>query len=182
MEQQLRELELKPNKLAFQSAAIFSVYTLVLVYLFKLLGIDNQQENMTVATRIISSILSYVPFILAVLYTQSQHRAALGGYMTFGRAFSTGFRVGANSGLFVAILLVIYYTLLDPAALEHILDIAVEKAGGEEKAVRGVRLMRPYMPVFIAFGAAMTYTIFGLAVSLLGAAIFRKDRPEDLAK
>ena len=179
MEQQLKELELKPNKLAFQAAIAFSVYTLVLIYVFKLMGIDNQQENMSIATRIISSVLSYVPFVLAVVYVQTKHREELGGYMSFGRGFSAGFRVGANTGLFVALLLVIYYKLLDPSALDHILDIAAEKAGDDEKAIRGVRLMKPYMPVFIAFGAAMTYTIFGIAVSLVGALLFKKEKPLD---
>lgn len=180
MEQQIRELELKPNKLAFQSALYFSLYTLALVYLFKVMGIDNQQENVTVPTRIISSILSYVPFILAIAYTQTTHRKDLGGYMSFGRGFSAGFRVSANSGLFIALLLVLYYMVLDPGALDHIMELAAEKAGDDEKAMRGVRLMKPYMPIFIAFGAAMTYTILGLVISLVGAALFKKERQADL--
>ncbi len=177
MEQQLKELEIKPNKLAFQVAVAFSLYTLALIYIFKLLGIDNQQENMNIATRIISSVLSYVPFVLAVVYTQTKHRTDLGGYMSFGRGFSAGFRVGTNAGLFIAVLLVLYYMVLDPAALDHILEIAADKAGGDEKALRGVRMMKPYMPIFIAFGAAMTYTIFGIVVSLVGAAVFKKEKP-----
>lgn len=179
MEQQLKELELKPNKLAFQAAGLFSIYTLALIYIFKLMGIDNQVENVPAATRIISLVLSYVPFILAVIYVQTKHRTDLGGYMSFGRGFSAGFRVGANAGLFVAVLLVIYYKFLDPSALDHIYDTAMANAGDDANKMRGVRLMKPYMLIFAAFGAAMIYTIFGIAVSLVGAALFKKEKPLD---
>ena len=179
MEQQLKELEIKPNKLAFQVALGFSVYTLVLIFLFKLMEIDTQDENMSAATRIISSVLSYVPFVMAVMYVQTKHRADLGGYMTFGRGFSAGFRVGANAGLFIGLLLVLYYKVLDPAALDHLIEVAIEKAGDNEKAIQGIKATVPYMPVFIAFGGAITYTVFGLVVSLIGAALFKKERPLD---
>lgn len=177
MEQQLKELEIKPNKLAFQVAIGFSIYTLALIFIFKMLGIDTQDQNMSVATRVITSLLSYVPFILGVVYVQTKHKADLGGYITFGRAFSAGFKVGAYAGLFIAILLVIYYKVLDTTALDHVIEIAIDKAGDDEKAIKGIEMTKPYMPVFIAFGGAITYTIFGLVVSLVGAAIFKKEKP-----
>jgi len=177
MEQQLKELEIKPNKLAFQVALAFSLYTLALIYLFKLLGIDTQIENVKPLTRFISSILSYGPLVMAIIYAQMRHREELGGYMSFGRAFSTGFRVGATSGLFIGLLFVLYYKVLDRPALDHLMDIAVEKAGGDDKAIRGVKLMQPYMGIFIGFGAAVSFTIYGLVISLIGAAVFKKERP-----
>ncbi|MBB5639244.1 hypothetical protein HDF26_000116 [Pedobacter cryoconitis] len=177
MEQQLRQLEIKPNKVAFQAAIAFSLYTLALVFIFKLLNIDTQDEHISVPTRIISMICSYVPFILAILYAQTRHKTELGGYITFGRAFSAGFKVAAYSGLFIAVLFVLYYKVLDPTALDHAVDMAVEKAGDNEKAAKGAAMMKPYLAIFIGFGAAMTYTIFGLVLSLIGAAILKKENP-----
>ena len=37
--------------------------------------------------------------------------------------------------------------------------------------------MRPYMVFFIGFGAAITYTLLGLVVSLIGAAILKNEKP-----
>jgi hypothetical protein len=177
MEQQLKEMEIKPNKLAFQVAAAFSVYTIVLIFLFKFLGIDVQEENVPVATKVMSAVLSYLPYVMAILFAQIRHRAELGGYITFGRAFSTGFRVSATAGMFIGLLMILYYKVLDPAALDHVLDIAVEKAGDNDKAIRSVKAMGAYMPIMIGFGAAITYTIYGIIISLVGAAVNKRIAP-----
>ncbi|WP_152620247.1 DUF4199 domain-containing protein [Pedobacter lusitanus] len=177
MEQQLKEISVKPNKVAFQAAIVFSLYTLALVFIFKLLHIDTQDDHISVPTRIVSMICTYVPFILAILYAQSRHRTELGGYMSFGRGFSAGFKVAAYSGLFIALLYILYYKVLDRSALDSAVEMALEKAGDDQKAIQGVNMMKPYLAVFIGFGAAITYTIFGLILSLIGAAILKKDNP-----
>jgi len=174
MEQQLKEIETSPNKLSFQIAASFAVYTIALIFLFKVLGVEAQEENVSMATKVISSVLSYVPYILAIMYAQSRDRDALGGFITFGRAFSTGFRVSATAGMFIGLLMILYYKVLDPGALQHILDIAIEKAGDNDKAIRSVKSMGSYMPILIGFTAAITFTVYGLVISLVGAAIFKK--------
>jgi len=185
MEQQLKELEIKPNKLAFQVALAFSLYTLALIYLFKALGIDTQVENVKPLTKFISSLLSYGPLVMAIIYTQMRHREELGGYMSFGRAFSTGFRVGATAGLFIGLLMILYYKVLDRPALDHLIDISVsaaEKMNNPEQSVKGVHMMEPYMGIFIAFGAAISYTIYGLIIGLIGAFVFKKVPPLTLGE
>ncbi|CAM4389548.1 Protein of unknown function [Pedobacter westerhofensis] len=181
MEQQLKEMEIRPNKMAFQLAVGFSVYTVVLIFLFKLLGIDIQEQNVPVATKVMSAVLSYLPYVLVILYAQIKHRTELGGYITFGRAFSTGFRVSATAGLFIGLLMILYYKVLDPASLDHILEIAMEKAaetaGDTAKAERSVKAMAPYMPIMIGFGAAISYTIYGLIISIIGAAVNKRIAP-----
>ncbi|MBB6498001.1 DUF4199 domain-containing protein [Pedobacter cryoconitis] len=177
MEQELKEAEIKPNKVAFRAAITFSLYTLALIFIFKLLHIDSMQENMNTGTKVITTILSYVPFILAIVYAQTKHRTDLGGYMTFARGFSTGFKVAAYTGLFVSVLLVLYYKVLDRGAMDHILDVAIDKANGDEKQIKAIEMTRPYMAIISAFFGAITYTIFGMILSLIGAVLFKKERP-----
>lgn len=177
MQQQLAEMEKKPNMLAFKTAVSFAVYFLVLIYIFKLLGINQNSMDMGTGEKIITSALSYIPFILAIVYVQTTHKKELGGYITFGRAFSAGFKVAAYSGLFIAVLLIIYYKLLDPKAYVDIIDMALEQADGDEQQIKGIEMMRGYMVFFIGFTAAITYTFFGLIVSLIGAAVVKKVRP-----
>lgn len=177
MEQDLQEAQIKPNKLAFQVALAFAVYTIVIIYVLKLLNIDTQQENVSTGTKIISTIVTYVPFILAIMYTQIKHKADLGGFISYGRSFSAGFKVSSYAGLFAGILMIIYYKVLDRDALAHIMSVAVEKAGDNEQAVEGVKKIEPYMAILIAFSAAITYTILGLFISLISSAFIKKEKP-----
>ncbi|HWW40973.1 MULTISPECIES: DUF4199 domain-containing protein [unclassified Pedobacter] len=177
MQQQLIEMEKKPNVLAFKGALAYAVYFLALIYIFKMIGIDTNNTNLPLGEKILSSALSYIPFILAIVYVQTNHKKELGGYITFGRAFSAGFKVAAYSGLFLAVLLMLYYKVLDRSAFDNLIDKAKEAAGDDENKIKGVEMMRPYMIYFIGFGAAITYTFFGLIVSLIGAAIVKKEKP-----
>jgi hypothetical protein len=169
--------EYKPNMLAFKSAIGYAVYFLVLIYVFKFLGIDQNSPTITTGEKVISSALSYIPFILAVVYVQTNYKTIIGGYVSFGKAFSAGFKVAAYTGLFVAIILIIYYLLLDREAMTKLIDAAILAAGDDEQKVKGVEMMKSYMVYFIGFGAAIFYTFFGLVVSLIGAAVIKKEKP-----
>lgn len=177
MQQQLTEMEIKPNVLAFKSAVAYSIYFLALLFIFKMIGIDPNNKDIPLSEKIVSSALSYIPFILAIVYVQITHKKELGGFITFGRAFSAGFKVAAYSGLFIALLMILYYKVLDRQAFAELMDKALETAGDDENKIKGVEMMRPYMVFFIGFGAAVFYTFFGLVVSLINAAIIKKIKP-----
>lgn len=177
MEQQILQETKKPNALTFQVAIAFSLYTFALLFIFQLMGIDPKGENVTTIQQVISTFLSYVPFIGAIYYAQDKHKKDLGGYVTYGRAFSTGFKVAAYSGLFIAFLMVLYYKVIDPAAMQDIIDAAMAKVGENEEQLNAVEKMSKYMIIFMAFGAAISYTILGLIISLISAAIVKKERP-----
>ncbi|MDQ0967239.1 hypothetical protein QFZ20_002642 [Flavobacterium sp. W4I14] len=175
MEQQLLQEEKKPNALAFKVAISFAVYSIVLIFILKFLGIDSVDPDLPIAEKIIAMVLSYGVFILAIFYTQVTYRKMLGGYITYGKAFSTGFKVAAYAGLFVGLLFILYYKVLDPSALDRVADSAIEKANGNEQQIKGIEMMRGYMWAFTAFGAAIVYTILGLIISLITAAIVKKE-------
>jgi len=171
------EVEKKPNLLAFKSALSYAVYFLLLIFVFKWLGINQNDPNLPIGEKIISSVASYIPFILAIVFVQTTFKKELGGYISFGKAFSTGFKVAAYAGLFISLALILYYKVLDRSALDEIMDTAVKAVGDDENKIKGVEMMRPYMVFFIGFGAAITYTLLGLVVSLIGAAILKNEKP-----
>lgn len=175
MEEQLLQVEKKPNALAFKVAISFAVYSIALIYLLKFLGIDSTNPDLPIAEKIIAMVLSYGVFIAAIIFTQITYKRELGGFITYGRAFSTGFKVAAYSGLFVGLLFILYYKLLDPTALDRIADAAIAQADGDENKIKGIEMMRGYMWIFTAFGAAVAYTILGLIVSLISAAVIKKE-------
>src|SRR5690349_5938853 len=166
-----------PNMLAFKSAIAYSVYFLVLMFVMKWLGVDQNNPNTTVAEKIIYSLASYIPFIMAVVFVQTTYKKELGGYISFGKAFSSGFKVAAYAGLFIAVFTILYYKVLDTNAFNQLMDSAKAAAGDDENKVKGVEMMRPYMIFFIGFGVAVSYTIYGLIISLIGAAVVKKEQP-----
>ncbi|MEJ2901750.1 DUF4199 domain-containing protein [Pedobacter panaciterrae] len=166
-----------PNMLAFKSAIAYSVYFLVLMFVMKWLGVDQNNPNTTVAEKIIYSLASYIPFIMAVVFVQTTYKKELGGYISFGKAFSSGFKVAAYAGLFIAVFTILYYKVLDTNAFNQLMDSAKAAAGDDENKVKGVEMMRPYMIFFIGFGVAVSYTIYGLIISLIGAAVIKKEQP-----
>ncbi|KQM64507.1 hypothetical protein ASE74_10800 [Pedobacter sp. Leaf216] len=176
MEQQILQEEKKPNALAFQVAIAFAFYTLALIFIMNLLGVSAQVEGTPIWQKVISVILSYGTFILAIYYAQNKHKNELGGFITYGRAFSAGFKVAAYSGLFIGLLMMLYYGVIDKGALQNILDIQIKAAGDNEQTLKGVNMMSKYMIYMIAFGSAITYTLIGLVISLITAAVIKKDR------
>jgi len=176
MEQQILQEQKKPNALAFQVAIAFAFYTLALIFVMNLMGVSAQVEGTPIWQKVVSIILSYGTFILAIYYAQNKHKNELGGFITYGRAFSTGFKVAAYSGLFIGLLMMLYYGVIDKGALQDILDIQVKAAGDNEQALKGVEMMSKYMIYMIAFGSAITYTLLGLVISLITSAVVKKDR------
>lgn len=178
MEQQLLQEQKKPNALAFQVALLFSFYSIALTFVSEFIGMGAANaKDMSIGMKALSTILSYGPFIVAIVYVQTKHKKELGGYITFGRAFSTGFKVSAYSGLFIAILTLLYYKVLNPAAMNDIIDLAISNAGGNENQIKGIEMMSKYMVFMMAFGVAVTFTVTGLVISLISAAIIKKDNP-----
>jgi len=182
MDQQVKEVDVKPNKLAFQIALAFALYTVFLIFLFKLIGIDIEAENVPGATQFFSTVVSYVPFILGIFYVQKTYRKQLGGYMDFRKGFSAGFRVASAAGLFIGVFMIIYYKVLDRDAVAQLINNAISKAGNDPKKIREIHDMEPYMAVITSFMAAISFTILGIIISVISALILRSEQPSDLRR
>jgi hypothetical protein len=175
MEQQLLQEDKKPNALAFQVSLIFSIYALILIIVLKAMGMDSQSPDATTGVKVISGILNWVPFIFAIVYVQTKHRKDLGGFITYGRAFSAGFRTSAYIGLFLGLLIFIYFQFIDKAAMDAAADAAIQKADGNQQQIDGIKMMKPYFAITGAFASAIMYTLSGLILSLISAAIIKKE-------
>jgi hypothetical protein len=177
MDTQVDHKPLNPNMLAFKAALTYSIYFLVLLFLFNWMGINQGDPNAPFAEKAIAFLASWAPFILAIIYVQTTYKKELGGFISFGKAFSAGFKVAAYTGLFLALLMILYYKVLDKEAFQKLIDSALKTAGDDENKRKGIEMMQPYMTFFIAFGAAVSYTFFGLVISLINAAIIKKEQP-----
>ena len=176
MEQQLLQEQKKPNALAFQVAIIFAIYIILFTVVLRLMSINIQAENTPLSYKIIGGVLSWIPFIYAIYYVPNKHKQELGGFITYGRAFSAGFKTAAYSGLFIGIFMFLYYQFIDQAGMTEMVDTAIAKAK-DDNQIKGIEMMRSYFTIITAFTSAIIYTISGLIISLIVAAVVKKERP-----
>lgn len=173
--------EVKPQKLVLKVAVVYALYTLLITYIMYFLGYDAQDQRVSAGIKALFTALSYLPLLLAIFWIQKTIRDDSGGYITFGTAFSLGFKIAVLSGLFIGILLILYYKVFNIAAFHHLItaieDQTENKFGDDEQAVKVVSTMKSYFPIMLFFGSIFGMLITGSVISLIGAAIFKKDPP-----
>lgn len=160
-----------PTKVATKWALINAVTAIVITYAFQFLNID---QNSGV------KYISYIPFIVFLFLAQKEFKDQQSGYISFGVAFSTGFRYALFTGLLVGIFIYLYCAILSPEVFEKALQgsqtVMEDKGMSSEQIEKGMTIARKWGPIFGAFGAAIGYAVFGAIISLIGASIFKKER------
>jgi hypothetical protein len=165
-----------PNstKIATKWAVIYVVTSIVITYLFQFMNID---QNSAV------KFLAYIPFIAFLFLAQKEYRDQLGGFLTFGQGFSAGFRYAVIAGLMLAVFIYIYLTFLSPQILDQSIasqqDKFKEQGMSAEQIEKANEIGKKYGPLIGAFGAAIGTAVVGAILSLIGAAIFKKEATID---
>ena len=167
------ELQTKPNatKVATKWALINFVTSIILTYVIQYVSTDPNSPL---------KYLGYAPFIIFLLLTQKEYKEQLGGYLTFGDGFSSGFRYSVYTSVLIAIFTYIYLAFLNP----EIMVKAAEQARAQMEAKgmssadvdKAVSYTIKLGPPLGAFFLAIMDTIIVIIISLIGAAIFKKER------
>jgi hypothetical protein len=164
----------KPSSLNVSAkwAGIYVITSIVITYLFQFLAVDQ-----TSAVK----YLTYIPFIAFLLLAQKEYKDQLGGFITFGQAFMPGFIYSVITGIILAIFLYIYLGILSPQVWEQILTatrdkMAENKNMSSEQIDQAMDITRKYGVLLTAIGTAIGTPIVGAIISLIGAAIFKKER------
>lgn len=174
-------MEQKPiqnaTKIATKWAGIYTLIAIIITYIIELAAID---PNSAV------KYVTFIPFVIFLYLAQKEYRETLGGYISFGNAFSAGFRYSIFSGLFLAVFTYLYFTVLNPSSWQVVVDAtrtAMEAKDTPEAQIdKTLEIMDKYGKLLTAFGSAFSYGIFGAIISLIGAAIVKKERsPYDIA-
>ena len=167
-----------PTKIATKWALIYCATSIVITYVFQFLNVDQTSGW---------KYISYIAFIAFLLLSQKEYKDVLGGYISFGDAFSTGFRFAVFSGLILAVFIYIYLAILSPQVFDKVLETTraamQDKNMSDEQIDKAMEITKKWGPVFGAFGSAIGSAIIGAIISLIGAAIFKKERsPYDIAE
>jgi len=174
MEQRVKN---NPTKVATKWALINAVTGIIITYAFEFLDVDQTSGV---------AYLTYIPFIAFLILAQKEFKDELGGYISFGDAFSTGFRYALFTGLLLALFTYIYLTWLSPAMIDKMVEttrLALEKNNTpDDQMEKQLEFTKQWGAIMGAFGIAVGYAIFGAIISLVGAAILKKERsPYDIA-
>jgi len=166
------------TKVATKWALLYALTAIVITYAFQFLNVDQNSPI---------KYITYIPFIAFLMMAQKEYKDVLGGYISFGDAFSAGFRYSVFGGLVLAVFIYLYLSILSPQVLDKALE--AQRTVMEEKGLTGdqvdkaMGIAKNWGPLIGAFGAAVAYAIFGAIIALLGATIFKKERsPYDIAQ
>ncbi|MEO6632709.1 MAG: DUF4199 domain-containing protein [Mucilaginibacter sp.] len=150
--------------------AIFSFLTsIIITYGFEFAGVSQTSPL---------KYLGLIPYIAFLFLAQKEYRDKIGGFMTYGQGFMTGFLFAIYSGIFSAVFIFIYYKFLSPAVYEELLkgmrDQMISKGTPEETvdSVLGITGSITFLTIATLIGGIISGTI----ISLIGAAIFKKER------
>ncbi len=169
----MEELEIRPNKTVFKWASLVALIMILLIYIFHFANVDQKSYL---------NYLSYLPFLGGLVMAVKSHRdEELGGYISFGRAFSTGFRYSSLLSIFMGLFMLIYFKWLNPEVLEQGLNEAenqmLDQGKSSHEIDTAMGLARSWGPYFAAIGTSIMYTLTGALASLVFAYIFKKEKP-----
>jgi len=167
-----------PTKVATKWALINALTAIIITYLMHFLNVP------------LKSPLQYVTYVFFIGYlflTQKEFKEQLNGFITFGQAFSAGFRYAVFTGLLTAVFIYLYYSILNPEAYDQILEVtqqSMEEQNAPSSQIdKTMEMMHSWGPLLSAFGVAVGSAILGAIISLITAAILKKERsPLDIAE
>lgn len=123
--------------------------------------------------------LSYLLLALGIFMGTREHRdKESGGFMSYGRGVGAGVLIALFSGILLTGFILIFYGAIDPGALEELKR--VQEEGMYEQGMTDEQIemsMKFITPGMMALFTLPTITFFGLIISLVVAAILKRNKP-----
>jgi hypothetical protein len=130
------------------------------------------------------SLLQYALITGIIIWSCSDFRKKLqNGSISYGRALGVGTMTTFYGSVIIAVVMVVFYKLIDPDALDAIrnysamrMEEEMYKQGmGEAEMEMAIEMSKKMIsPYFIAFGSIFGLTIAGFLISLLTSAFIMK--------
>ena len=134
--------------------------------------------------QVFNQTLGYLSILILiaglVISVKSYRDNVLEGEITFGKAFGFGVLVALVSAVLGAIYSYLLYTVIDPDLQKKMLEMAaekmLEKGVPEGQIDQALEITKRFMsPVITSIGAVFSGTLIGTIISLVVAAIFKKE-------
>ncbi|MEM1220901.1 MAG: DUF4199 domain-containing protein [Bacteroidota bacterium] len=164
--------------LALRYGGIASVLFIIITVVLELVGVYNpiEQKGTTIVT-----VLS-IAFYAGAIYmaTQNHRDQNLGGFMTYGQAFGTGFQVALVMALISGVYLLLQVMLIDPEMIDKMK--IVQEGILEEQGMSADQIASANLDFFMSPGPLFIFgvlgnLVFGVLISLITSAILQKRHP-----
>lgn len=165
-------------KSAWGVALKYAVITALASFIFSLLV---YLMNLYTTTWI--NYLAYIILLAGLIFTVRERRdKELGGFITFGQAFGTGFLFCIITALIGVVTSYVMIQYIAPEMVEEILKVSeqnmIEKGVPEEQIEMAMSWTRRFMtPLWMAIWSIVMTTIFGAILSLVVARIMKRENP-----
>ncbi len=129
-----------------------------------------------------SSPLHYVTFLLLVgglVYGMRAFKEQNGGYMTYGQGLGVGTLTAGVAGLLSSLVSTFYVKFVDPSVLQRTMDeqrIQMEERGMSDAQIEQAMKIAESMSGFSFLFATLAVVFFGFLLSLIIAAIMKRER------
>lgn len=174
-----------PNVSNTQTALRFGLITTVVLIVYGLIGFVSgltDPSKMSTAVSWINSLITYGVMIgglvMAIRHQRDENQS---GFISFGKAFGTGFKTTLIICLTQAIWLYVFMAFIAPDMMDQILQASIDKAAAQgqdpEQVEAGMKMVSwMFTPPMMAVMAFITLTFMGTIFSLIVAAIMKKDQ------
>ncbi len=164
---------------AVKNGLIIGVILIVISLVHQLAGLSSN-----IFISMIVGLLSMVLYAVAAYRAIKEHRDVdLGGNITLGRGFLTGWVAALVAGVVTSIFSLVYINFIDPSSAQEAMDAArelMEKFGAPEEEIEKAmkdaenRLSNPLTLFMQGFGTA---AVIGAIASIIVAAMLKRDEP-----
>ncbi|SDD94074.1 Protein of unknown function [Mucilaginibacter pineti] len=169
----MEEKKASPSQPAIKWALIGLIASIIITYSFQFLNIDPNSS---------AKYISYILFIAFLCLTQKEYKDQLGDYLTYGEGFMSGFLYSVFAGVLGAIFLYVYLAILSPEQVTKMIalmqaNVEANKNISPEQAEQAVSMASKFMtPTAVAIITLIGSVVMGAIISLITAAIFKKER------
>lgn len=153
----------------------YGAITGLALIIYQLILYMGQLETVTVL-----SLLIFAFPIVGIVVAIKAFRSANGNHITYGQGFGVGTLVGAIMGILMGFFDALYLHVIDPSVIKRRLDYTIERlerSGFSSEIVDKVIEQAGKTTAGQTFaGNAFTYLIFGVIVSLIAAAVMKREK------
>lgn len=168
---------------SFQHGLKFGVIIAVVLIVFTLVTF----AFLEISTSAKIAWISYLVFIGLIIYGIIVYRnKEMGGFITYGQSFQSGFFISLASGFILTVFLYVYYKLIDPEAFQQLMEYSSEVSrekilqsmpnADESQIDAGIEMQKKFMtPGIVSFISFFYYLAAGVITSLIASVFIKKE-------
>ncbi|MFW6019313.1 MAG: DUF4199 domain-containing protein [Bacteroidales bacterium] len=144
---------------AFQYALYIAGASVILMIISFALDLTNSRGI---------GILSWLIVLIGLFYSGFKYRdGVLNGYISFGRAFKVIFQTGLFYGLIMTAYSMLHYTVIDPGAIQEMIQYSLEKAVEASPS-----MTQQQLDAIRSLQENVTFTWWGISISQFFSGLF----------